>query len=292
VVTRLRVRLYRTIVGALVLLPLRLRTFVYYRLGVWRRLRAIGRGLTAVTRAGPSGHRFAMQIPLDRDIQYAVGVYEPAVAAHLVATLRPGDVCIDAGSHLGYEALLMARLVGPTGRVLALEPTPATFAMLVANVARNRVDNIVTVEVAAGDAKGRATFATSGTALTNSLVRRADPDTDAAGGAATLEVQVDTLDALARAHLGERPVRLAKVDVEGAEERVLAGASGLLEQGTAVLLEINRFTSRAGAHVLHVLHELDLDVELIGLRHGATVFVEARRRPSPSTSTPDPAART
>jgi FkbM family methyltransferase len=268
---RARLVLYRTIVGALVLLPLRIRTIVYYRLGGWRGLRRIGRGLTGVTRAGPSGHRFWMEIPLDRDIQYAVGVYEPAVVAHLVRTVRPGDVCIDAGSHLGYVALLLGTLVGPTGRVLALEPTPSTFAQLRANVARNHLDHVVAIEVAAADRAGRAQLAASGTALTNSLTR------DVATAGEVIDVRTDTLDALAREHLAGRPVQLVKVDVEGVEEAVLAGATELLDQGARVLLEINRVTSRDGAHLLHHLHDLDLDVTLVGMRHGATVFVEASR---------------
>lgn len=271
----LRLTLYRTIVGALVLLPLRVRTQVYYRLGAWRALRWLGRGRTAVTRAGPSGHRFLMELPLDRDIQYATGVYEPSVTGHLVATLHPGDTCIDAGSHLGYETLLMAQLVGPSGRVLALEPTPETFAMLDANIERNDLHHVVAVAVAAGDAAGEARFASRGTSLTNSLARHLDDDT------ATIEVRVDTLDALAHAHLADRPVRLVKIDVEGAEEQALAGAASLIDRGALVLLEINRITSRDGTAVLQRLHDLGLDVELIGLRHGATAFVQASRPSTP-----------
>jgi hypothetical protein len=61
-----------------------------------------------------SGHR-----------RYALGTYETEVAALIWSTLQGGETVLDIGANIGYFTLLVARLVGPAGRVIAFEPFPS-----------------------------------------------------------------------------------------------------------------------------------------------------------------------
>jgi FkbM family methyltransferase len=125
--------------------------------------------------------------------------------------LRPGDLFVDVGSNVGTYALWAA---DAGAEVIAVEPGRGAAAKLRANVALN--DFPITVrECALADAPGTG-WLTRHRDATNHLL------TAASGG--TERVTVDTLDNL----LGDRYAAGVKIDVEGAERLVLAGARASL----------------------------------------------------------------
>lgn len=77
------------------------------------------------------------------------GYWEWWTTSFLARNLRPGESVVDAGACAGYFTLLAADLVGPAGRVLAVEPNPQSAALLRRNAALNGFDGRVTVEEAA-----------------------------------------------------------------------------------------------------------------------------------------------
>jgi FkbM family methyltransferase len=150
---------------------------------------------------------------------FGYGFREPA-AGIMQSLLRPGDVMIDGGANIGLFTLLAAAQVGPRGRVIACEPSPATMSLLRANVKRNGFDWVDLHEVALASDPGRmrlqvfepgSGFSSFAPAITGSRI----------------EVAVTTLDELA-GDAGER-LSLVKLDVEGAELRTLRGARHVLE---------------------------------------------------------------
>jgi FkbM family methyltransferase len=84
------------------------------------------------------------------------GLWEPEVTRVFREVLSAGDVCVDVGANIGYFTLLASKLVGPSGRVYAVEPGSAAHAALLANLERNDVVNVVPVRVAAGAREGHA----------------------------------------------------------------------------------------------------------------------------------------
>src|SRR3954465_2529443 len=56
--------------------------------------------------------------------------------------LRPGDTFVDVGANIGYNALFAARIVGPAGRVVALEPAGDNFAVLQRNIQVNGLGGV------------------------------------------------------------------------------------------------------------------------------------------------------
>lgn len=149
---------------------------------------------------------------------HALGVYEPAESRAFVGLTRPGDVVYDIGAHAGYYTALAGRLVGPAGRVVAFEPLPRNLAWLGRTIAANRLGNVRVIAAAVSDRTGKASFA----------VGAGDPDQSGsymgrltAGG--DIPVETLRLDEFVREG-SEPPPALLKIDVEGAEVRVLAGA--------------------------------------------------------------------
>ncbi len=109
--------------------------------------------ITTVT-AGPSGQRFRMRLRWQAHTSYVLGLYEMDLIGVLQQHLRPGDTCMDLGAHVGYLTMLMARGVGPQGRVISFEPVPETCNALRENVRLNGFENVTTEAAAAGNQQG------------------------------------------------------------------------------------------------------------------------------------------
>ena len=153
----------------------------------------------------------------------------------LLRTLvRPGDVCLDVGAAGGAHLLVMAKGVGPTGRVLGFEPRPGSLAMLRRLVRLGRLaDRVDLHQLALSDAAGVLPLRIP-VVPTRAHFHGSADDRRATAAFAKLphrEIQVPTArldDVVAEAGLAR--VDLIKCDVEGAELRVLAGAGRVLDE--------------------------------------------------------------
>ena len=149
-----------------------------------------------------------------------LGHYEPQVS-RVAALLMPAcSVVLDVGANWGYFTLMAAALMPASGRVLAFEPDPRMHALLRRNVQLNGGQGVEALPVAAGAAAGTVTLAGYDEAAENRGVSRISAD--ASGGEATFSVAAVTVDAVLQARAIEF-ADLVKVDVEGAEDMVLAG---------------------------------------------------------------------
>jgi FkbM family methyltransferase len=186
----------------------------------------------------------------------AVGLAEPEVRG-LAAFVRPGDVCLDIGAAYGMYSHVLAELVGPGGAVHAFEPLPVPSRVLRAGA--RLAGGIVRPHIAAlSDTMHdghelvlpvRFGLPIHGWAhLGGGRVRRPLP-----GRTRSLRVPVGTVDAFCAAEGIER-VAFMKIDVEGCEPAVLAGAAGVLGRcRPALQLEIEqRHLDRYG-HAAHAL---------------------------------------
>lgn len=144
--------------------------------------------------------------------------YEPETFAFLRSRVRPGATVMDVGAHFGLFTVLMARLVGPAGRVVGFEPTPQTRAVLEAMVRLNGIASMVEVrsEAVCGET-GTAVFFDAETPVSyaNSLIHTYRSRT----GLEVPTVRLDDFVAERGLHVG-----CLKIDVEGAELGLLRGA--------------------------------------------------------------------
>jgi FkbM family methyltransferase len=163
---------------------------------------------------------------------YVFGTHEPHVMQVMKALIQPGWTAVDVGAHIGYSTLLMARCVGPQGRILAFEPLAQNYKLLVENIGLNGHTNICAQNLALMAQPGRIELrsATPG-AMTWVASTRLDPST----AVETQTVEGVTLDDyVQRQRIGK--VDFVKMDVEGAEGDVLAGMTTVLKRDKPTLL--------------------------------------------------------
>ncbi|HXI27578.1 MAG TPA: FkbM family methyltransferase [Vicinamibacterales bacterium] len=153
------------------------------------------------------------------------GQYERDEVRFARNVLKPGDVAVDAGAHIGFFTMHLADAVGASGRVYAFEPLDTNAALLERSIAENRFgDRVVFQRAAVGDAPGRATLTFPLETLNSGGAYLLRDGTAALAGNQTRQVPLVALDALEI----RRPVRFIKMDVEGAEPLVVRGAARIL----------------------------------------------------------------
>ena len=148
--------------------------------------------------------------------------------------IRPGDYCADIGAHLGYFTLNLSRLVGPTGKVIAIEPMPPFHATLQRQLERRQANNVTLYQVALGG--------------DGDYVEMGIPDTSGARHFARARV----IDPHSHLHFSESQkiknekgdslfadlprLDYVKCDVEGLEYNVFASMTATLQKHHPVLL--------------------------------------------------------
>lgn len=156
------------------------------------------------------------------------GLHEFEDMALVLHALRPGDLFIDIGANVGSYSML-AGVAGAT--VLAIEPIPDTFSWLARNIGVNALaDRVHALNLGLGRNESLLRF-TGGLDTVNHVLADGESAED------VLEVPVRTLDAV----LEGRSPTLIKIDVEGFETEVLAGAvRALADPGlVALIMELN-----------------------------------------------------
>jgi FkbM family methyltransferase len=177
----------------------------------------------------PEGEAAGLRLCVDRaSVMWATGRVELPVQRALAELLNPGVVCFDVGANVGFYSVLAARIVGPAGRVVAFEPHPENVEALERNIRANGLSNVIVVP--------KAVSLTSDGALLSGA-DRATARLEEGGG---LDVDTVALDEFVAANPTLAP-SVVKIDVEGHELQVLAGARRTLEARPAIVCEQHGF---------------------------------------------------
>jgi FkbM family methyltransferase len=177
---------------------------------------------------------------LGNDLSYPTfvgGCIEPNEFAFVDSSLRPGMVFLDIGANEGFYSIFASRRVGNSGRVVAFEPSDREFERLQRNISLNKANNIQAESIALAEAPGRGKLRICeyGHEGQNTLGDFAH-DVRQCGDQA---VDIQRLDDYLSDHPFDR-VDFIKMDVEGAEQRVLEGARQTLARyRPVILLELN-----------------------------------------------------
>lgn len=173
--------------------------------------------------------------------------YEPGLTGWLLAELERGasGIFLDIGANIGWYSLQAARS-GLVQRVVAIEPDAANHRLLQTNITRNALDDrIDAVACAVGAEPGMARLHRY---KASNLGRHSLLADHGLGGS---WVPVQTLDRLLdQLDLGDAPIAAAKIDVEGYEPFVVAGAAQALRRTRILLVELSpALTGTAGPGV-------------------------------------------
>ncbi|MEX2219329.1 MAG: FkbM family methyltransferase [Phycisphaerales bacterium] len=158
---------------------------------------------------------------------YRYGYFEEELTRVFIEILRPGMTFFDVGSHFGFFSLLALRLVGPSGRVVAFEPTPTTREMLERNIGGRPNASIVPMAAYREDTTLTLhDFGVRYSAFNSIYSGKMGTDERRAAEPVSFSVPATTIDGFV-ASSGVAPDVL-KIDTEGAELDVLAGMERLL----------------------------------------------------------------
>ena len=179
--------------------------------------------------------------------------WEAGEIAALRTFVRPGTVAIDVGANIGFFTRRLAEWVRPGGLVIAIEPEARNFEALKAMLSRRGLVNVEPLQAVAAEAPGLLK-------LQVNALHPADHRISESG----TEVRAVTLDGIVEEQ-GWPEVSLLKIDVQGAEERVLRGALEVARRSRpAIFMEIDEAAlSAMGSNaqtVLRLLGELDYKV--------------------------------
>lgn len=167
-----------------------------------------------------------------------LGHYEAEKQAAVRRLVKPGMRVFDVGANAGFYTLAFSRLVGPSGQVWAFEPLPENLVNLRRHIELNDLRNVTVVDAAVFDMSGTARFMTAPSNSVGRLVTQ--------GG---IEVKTVKLDDFCS---NINSPDLIKLDVEGAEGAVLAGAQKVLAQysPTVLLATHGREAERQSVRIL------------------------------------------
>lgn len=149
---------------------------------------------------------------------------------HIRQIVNPGDVVIDIGANFGYYALLLAKLVGTHGEVHAIEPQGTVFERLSTHIEINELENCVRpYNLGFSDRPGFGKL----------VVRPENSgatwiDTESRDG----ETELTTFDKFCSAQ-GIDDIAFVKIDIEGAEEKLLLGGKERISKVPVMLIEVN-----------------------------------------------------
>ncbi|MEJ0093433.1 MAG: FkbM family methyltransferase [Methylocella sp.] len=141
------------------------------------------------------------------------GMFEPNLTYYMMSQLHASDHVVDIGANVGYITLLVSHIVGDSGRVVSIEASPTTFALLSRNLKLNETSNVLALNMAATGEPCEVEIVAGGSrnSGSNSIQR-------VTGRSATV-VKGDALSNLAA--VDKERLKFIKIDIEGSETPVL-----------------------------------------------------------------------
>ena len=184
------------------------------------------------------------------ELRHWTDTFEPRIWAQVMSSVRPGDTVADVGAFLGFYTYAFARRAGRTGRVVAFEPDSKSFAQLRDRERfYKRQAPVEFVQSCVGDSDGMVDFHASH--ISTAAV--------CAKGAGTIGTRCTTLDSF----FGGQRLDVIKIDVEGYEGKVIAGARRILNRKSgfprALMIELHPYAWNSfntdGDSLLSILRE-------------------------------------
>jgi len=168
-----------------------------------------------------------------------LGVYEKETTQWLENQIQTDTIFFDIGANAGYFSLLGSR-IAKCGKVISFEPVPTNIETIKSHISENKINNIIIEPIVISDKACLVEFSIEKTNA-NSHISDVKIEHAVSNPLNTINVQSVTLDEFSL----EKKItpNVVKMDVEGAEVKVLMGAANLLKSGNAVWIISTHSTS-------------------------------------------------
>ena len=163
---------------------------------------------------------------------------EKKVKEFFLENIKTGDTIIDVGANIGEFSLIAAEKVGPSGKIVAIEPLFETVTSLKENLELNGFQNFTILECAVGSKSSKMTLYKKNI---NATLGMLDPITGEDNMVKSTKINVETIDNIISSEKIDK-VRMLKIDVEGYEYEVLLGCQDSFRQNKIdnILCEIHK----------------------------------------------------
>ena len=151
---------------------------------------------------------------------------------------QAGDVVIDVGAGRGEDTLTFSRAVGASGRVIAIEAHPESFAILKNFCRLNGLTNVTPLQLALMDKPGTVGLSESESTWTENAI---EFDKETSG----VQVRADTLEGVCREE-GIKDIAFLKMNIEGAERQALLGIEPVISNIGQICVACHDFRYRRG----------------------------------------------
>ena len=165
--------------------------------------------------------------------------YEPEVIKEIKSTLNNGSTFIDGGANIGFFSLIASKIVGPTGTVIAFEPTPSTFNYLKKNININRINNIIINDKGLSSSEKQLPFLLkSNNPEANHIISKEDESLHDENE--IIKISTISIDKYCDENKIKK-IDLIKLDIEGQEFEAIKGAREILSinQNVKIIFELN-----------------------------------------------------
>jgi FkbM family methyltransferase len=177
------------------------------------------------------GDSYYFRLPKGYDFNIYLNPYfhEYDVTQFVFQALSRGDTFIDVGAHAGLYTVIASKRVGPTGKLLSVEPNPLNLRFLELNIKLNNLLNVQVIPKALSDKSGKMNLFYSPKETAFTSLRKASNQS-------AIETAVTTIDDIAEEI---QSVKIIKIDTEGNDLSVLKGASETLTRVSFLIVEQN-----------------------------------------------------
>lgn len=180
------------------------------------------------------------------------GIYEPNIQILFCNLIKPGMVVCDIGANFGQHTVVLSKLVGPTGRVFAIEASPINVEYIRRTVEINNLTNVEIIERGVWSHEAELTFSHVDNAEATSFcsnkenIRTIEPNPNCK----YQTIRVSALDDLV-----DSDIDFIKLDIEGSELFAIEGAQNCLKRKSPMLIELNAFTSKTfmGVEIIDII---------------------------------------
>jgi len=152
--------------------------------------------------------------------------HEPLTTHLMINELKQNMVCIDLGSNIGYYAVIESNIIGKSGKIFAIEPSPINFLALKLNLENQKKNNFSAYNIAIGNKNEEMEFIIS-TKSNWSKVRMNNEKINSTDK--IIKIPVKTLDTFVNEN-NITKIDILRMDVEGFEYNIILGANETLEK--------------------------------------------------------------
>lgn len=188
------------------------------------------------------------------------GIHEPLTTKLILDEIKKDMTVLDIGSNIGYYAILESKLVGPSGKVFSIEPSPKNFELLEENLKLQKMNNFQLFNLAIGSKNEKLEFVISGKSNWSKIKEKNDI---IGKNDKIITVLVKPLDLFCEENLLEK-IDLIRMDVEGYEENIIAGGKETLRKfKPTLMIEIHKMYlgKERTKKILNELYELGYEIK-------------------------------